>query len=342
MHPRFIFHPALWALNLLLWAICLTWLELDQRLSLSGEGLEPLLLTCGIFGIISLYIWRARRNQNPGENAFEWPLTLAAGSAFMLTAFLAIRLLNHLTMSVPAPLADDALQHLDELLGADWYGYATWIGQYPALQPVIRFPYSTTTTGAYFVFLALALSGHLERAVEFGSLLFLAALFTVIVAGFFPAEAAMVRHMDKVLLAMFHGDAGVYHLEALRALRGSGPVQFTILRLPGLATFPSFHTIAGVLMVYACRGVWYTLAPATLWTAVMLLATPVYGGHYFVDILAGLAVAAIIIAANVVYRPFGKTSAFPRQRNTAVHDPALKHADKPQDAETALRTLQPR
>ena len=311
MHPRLIFRPALWALNLLLWAVCIIWLTLDRRLTLSEEGFGPLLFMCGLCGGISLYVWRARKHADTPENALEWPLTLAAGSAFMLTAFLAIRLLNHLTMSLRMPMADDTLQHFDGLLGADWYGYATWLGNHPALQPIIRFPYSTTTASAYFVFLALALSGRLERAVEFGSLLFLAAFFTVIVAGFFPAEAAMVRHMDKALLAMFHGDAGVYHLDALRALRGPAPVRLDILSLPGLATFPSFHTIAGVLIVHACRGVWYALAPATLWTALMLLATPVYGGHYFVDILAGFVVAAVVIAANAAYRPFGKYGARP-------------------------------
>ena len=298
MHPHLVFPPALWAVNLLLWAVCTVWIALDGRISLSAEGWGPLLLMSVVCGSVSLYAWRKRREHASPHGTFAWPLAVAAGSLFMLTAFLAIRLLNHLTMSMPFPLADDMLARMDEMLGVDWYGYATWLGSYPALQAVIRLPYSATTACAYVVFLALALVGMLERAVEFGSLLFASALFTVIVAGFLPAEAAMVRHMDPVLASMFTGDAGVYHMAALEALRGSNPIDLTVLSLPGLATFPSFHTIAGLLIVYACRDRWHTLTAASLWTGIMLLATPVYGGHYFVDILAGGLVAAVIMVAN--------------------------------------------
>lgn len=311
MHPRLVFHPALWALNLLLWAVCVAWITLDGRISLSADGWGPLLLMAGVCGTISLYVWRKRRHHASHPLALEWPLAIAAGSLFMLTGFLAIRLLNHLTMSMPFPLADDMLAGLDDALGMDWYGYATWLGRYPALQPIIRFPYSTTTACAYFVFLALAIGGMSERAVEFGSLLFAAALFTVMVAGFFPAEAAMVRYMDPVLEKMFSGDAGVYHMASLEVLRGSSPVHLTVLKLPGLATFPSFHTIAGLLIVYACRDSWPLLMVATLWTGIMLLATPVYGGHYFVDILAGGLVAGVIIVANSAFRPLRKPTAQP-------------------------------
>jgi hypothetical protein len=311
MHPHLVFHPALWAVNLLLWAVCTVWVALDRRISLSPEGWGPLLLMAAVCAMISLYVWRMRHRSDLRKDRLEWPLAVAAGSLFMLTGFLAIRLLNHLTMSMPFPLADDVLARMDEVLGADWYGYATWLGSYPALQPVIRFPYSTTTACAYFVFLALALLGMLERAVEFGSLLFAAALFTVIVAGFLPAEAAMVRYMDPVLASMFSGDAGVYHMAALEALRGSNPIDLAVLRLPGLATFPSFHTIAGLLIVYACRDRWHTLTAASLWTGIMLLATPVYGGHYFVDILAGGLVAAVIIVANTAFRPLRTTAMQP-------------------------------
>lgn len=309
MYPRLIFHPALWALNLLLWAVCAIWIALAPRISLSAEGWPPLMALLGVCTLATLYIRREMRGQPARLETLRRPLALAAGTLFMLTAFLAIRLLNHLSMSLSMPMADDVLAHYDSLIGANWYGYATWLGRHPAVLPIVRFPYSTTTTCAYLVFLALALSGRLERAVEFGSLLFLAALFTVSVAAFFPAEAAMVHHMDPVLRVMFHGDAGVYHLEALRALRSSEPIRLTILSLPGLATFPSFHTIAGLLVVYACRDGWRTLALATVWTGLMLLATPVYGGHYFIDILAGGIVAALLLAANAAWRPFASPRA---------------------------------
>jgi membrane-associated phospholipid phosphatase len=107
----------------------------------------------------------------------------------------------------------------------------------------------------------------------------------------------MVRYGNDHLLASFGPNAGVYYVEALRAVRESKDIVLSFADMPGLAAFPSFHTIVGLLIVYACRGNIATLLLASLWTAAMLLATPVYGGHYFIDIIAGAVVTVLLAAA---------------------------------------------
>jgi membrane-associated phospholipid phosphatase len=64
----------------------------------------------------------------------------------------------------------------------------------------------------------------------------------------------------------------------------------------GMISFPSYHAATAILFVWAA---WRT--PGFRWIALainaaMLLATPVCGAHYFVDVLAGVAVAVIVIA----------------------------------------------
>ena len=67
--------------------------------------------------------------------------------------------------------------------------------------------------------------------------------------------------------------------------------------LSGIVTFPSFHAASAALYTWALWQVWWFRPVAVVANAAMLAATPVDGGHYFIDLAAGIAVAALAIAA---------------------------------------------
>jgi membrane-associated phospholipid phosphatase len=60
-------------------------------------------------------------------------------------------------------------------------------------------------------------------------------------------------------------------------------------------SFPSFHAAAAILFLWAFWPVRWIWPIAMVANCAMLLATPIGGGHYFVDIFAGIAIAAISI-----------------------------------------------
>ena len=308
--PFLIFPAGLWLANGAQALGVAAWIALDPRLSISGSGLAPVLfLVVPCVGLCALICILEVRRGASCETVARIRVA-AMGAVFMVTAFLGIRFYNHLTMSLALPLADDTLDALDKALGLDWYGYALWFAEFKPWHSIIRLPYAHTTQSVAVIFVLLVLFGGREKAVEFGALLFLGALIAVSVAAFFPAEAAMVRYMDAQLLSIYGTNTGVYHMDAFTALRSFTPVTLDFSNLPGLATFPSFHTITGLLIVYACRGAGIPLALACLWTGAMLLGTPVYGGHYFVDIFAGAAVTAALIAASRYLQRRRQASAF--------------------------------
>jgi membrane-associated phospholipid phosphatase len=70
-----------------------------------------------------------------------------------------------------------------------------------------------------------------------------------------------------------------------------------IVDLVGIITFPSFHAAACVLYLWALWAIWWMRPIMVVTNGLMLLATPVGGGHYFVDVFAGMAVAVLAIAA---------------------------------------------
>ncbi|HUC69964.1 MAG TPA: phosphatase PAP2 family protein, partial [Stellaceae bacterium] len=59
----------------------------------------------------------------------------------------------------------------------------------------------------------------------------------------------------------------------------------------------SYHTVLAVLLTYAHRRS-SLLAPVALVNAVMLFSVPSFGGHYLIDIIAGIIVAMLAIAAT--------------------------------------------
>jgi membrane-associated phospholipid phosphatase len=73
--------------------------------------------------------------------------------------------------------------------------------------------------------------------------------------------------------------------------------------ITGIVTFPSFHAASAALYLWALWPVKW-LRPVTLFANIaMLAATPLVGGHYFIDIFAGIAVAVVsILAAGKVCR----------------------------------------
>ncbi|MEI7609953.1 MAG: phosphatase PAP2 family protein, partial [Rhodospirillaceae bacterium] len=58
----------------------------------------------------------------------------------------------------------------------------------------------------------------------------------------------------------------------------------------GIVTFPSFHSALAVLLVWAARGLGRMIIPVAALNAVVLAVTPIYGGHYFVDVIAGITI----------------------------------------------------
>ena len=70
-----------------------------------------------------------------------------------------------------------------------------------------------------------------------------------------------------------------------------------LLGLGGIVTFPSFHAASAVLYFWALWPVRWFRPLVVLANGLMLAATPINGGHYFIDLFAGVAVAVLAIVA---------------------------------------------
>lgn len=79
------------------------------------------------------------------------------------------------------------------------------------------------------------------------------------------------------------------------AVRSGEPMVFGTFPLMGLVTFPSYHTCMGLIIIWCSRGHPLTLAAGGVAGLGVIAVTPVFGGHYFVDLLGGAAVMLVLV-----------------------------------------------
>jgi len=282
-HLRIGISP-IWLGLCLLVAIDIVWL-LSSPIRLSTDSWR---VVAGLVPFIILGAWGNYRLN-------DWPRLqmLVEGVTFMLCAWPALRLYNHLTMSAAYPLADENLANADALMGFNWAEYLLWLDRYPLLIRLMDSSYSGLTGYTMILFLLLLLGNEpKQRCQELLRLFFSTAVICSTVGMFFPAEAAAVFYqVPPNFLTHVDPRVGAYHLDHLQALRSDPEHMLFLAKLPGLVTFPSFHTAMGIIAIYCARGTPWLIGPSLIINLVMIASTPLFGSHYLVDIIAGAAVA---------------------------------------------------
>jgi PAP2 superfamily len=300
------------ALALLLGAIDLCWIAATP-FSLSFESWKQAILLLCCTAMLAFFAGRVRHNER------LW--ALVAGTALLLITWPILRLLNHLTMSLAFPKADGSLSNWDQLVHFDWLGYLKWADASPQLLWLMSRCYTGLTSYSAIAFLILVLSPRPAiRVVEFTGLFLSTSTICIIVGACFPAEAAMIHYAPSPdLFANISNQSGTYHIEALTALRSDPNLTFDLNNLPGLVTFPSFHTAMGVLIIYCCRSNFIVFVPSLIVNCIMISATPIFGSHYGIDVLGGAFVAtlAIIASRGWLRFPLLRRSARPRGPSSA-------------------------
>ena len=281
-----------WIASALLLLIDLAWIAASPRISISSDGFTWMLAPLGVV----FFLTSIRHAKLPVAGSLLTRIT-SAGMVFLfvLLTLPALRILNHLLMTLPFPMADDLLASWDEAFGFQWLAYAEFIAAYQFTIVPMKYAYMYFYFAVIAVALEASLVGHFSRCQELLALTLMSAVTASLISCLFPARAAMDFYANEALRLQFDSNAGIFHLKQLMALRGSDPIILEPTALAGLSTFPSFHTAAGILIVYSCRGNSIRLAAGTAYSAIMIASTPLFGGHYFVDLIAGTALAIAMI-----------------------------------------------
>jgi len=218
--------------------------------------------------------------------------TLKAAT-FLIVFMVAAGTLSYLVVSTNARLIDATLAAWDRALGFDWLQFASWLQAHPGLGAALHVAYASGLPQIVFVVLFLGFFNRTAQLHTFLRLFVLATLATVLLSGLFPAAGTAKYFAPAAPVTDIV--ASLSHFEPLR----DGRMRDIPLGLTqGLISFPSLHVTLAVLLVHAMRGTVLLPAFAVL-DAAMIVSTPVCGGHYLVDVLAGALLAGALIALQL-------------------------------------------
>jgi membrane-associated phospholipid phosphatase len=203
---------------------------------------------------------------------------------------------TYLATASALPLKDAFLAKLDSHLGFHWPSVLGAINGRPFLADLLVKAYGSTAPVTQGVVIWLAIRGRGERLSELLALLCLCSLGLAVGMLLFPAAGAFVyfEPAHQLFDNYVPGREMWPFLDAFNGLRDGSLTKIDISSVQGVVSFPSFHTMLGIITTYALRDTRILLIPAAILNGTMIVATLPVGGHYLVDTLVG---AAIGVAA---------------------------------------------
>ncbi|SAL88244.1 PAP2 family protein [Caballeronia arvi] len=207
----------------------------------------------------------------------------AVATAFSTAAMI----FSYLVASTAHPLTDSFLAAADLSLGFHWGGYYQWFTSHPDYAHLAGILYDCTIWGQLVVMAFLALSDRRERLVELVELLASTLVVAIIVSYLAPTTGAA-----KYYWGQYHADISPWtQFELLR----SGTLRtIDVSHMQGLISMPSMHTVIGALLCWSVRKT-RVFVPLVVLNMMMLSATPVYGGHHAIDLVAGALMSVVAV-----------------------------------------------
>jgi hypothetical protein len=280
---------------LLLLCLAITPFSLDIDSLLLNVVLVPGFLAAAGHGLIAL------------KRPPAWAPSLAFALLAVAQLEVMIRLatpLTYIAASANLPIQDANLARLDQLLGLDWRTYYRFIQERPFLISYVYLGYAMITWPTIGVPLLLASTRRYLRLQQFTLACILTVVATALISSLVPAIGTYYEYGIAPEVPGFRASGYLVQLQELPFIRDGSLRKLDYNTMGGIITFPSFHAAAAVLSLWAFWAVWWMRPLALIANVGMLLATPLVGGHYFVDVIAGgaLALLAIAVAGRVGVR----------------------------------------
>ncbi|MBY0380928.1 MAG: phosphatase PAP2 family protein [Xanthobacteraceae bacterium] len=202
--------------------------------------------------------------------------------------------LSYIAASAGLPLQDATLSGLDRALGLDWLTYVDFVSHHPWLRNILLLAYLSFFVQTITTVLVLSFCNRLRRLSVFVGAFMVTSLLTIALSSIIPAEGPWLFLGIKATAANNYDlPLSATSWPAFNGLRDGTFRILTGLHSEGIITFPSLHAALGILFAAA-----FWQIPVLRWVALglnitLIVATPIQGSHYFIDVLAGIVIAAI-------------------------------------------------
>jgi hypothetical protein len=228
---------------------------------------------------------------------YAWRQDQRIASALAATAMLLVFSavggpLSYLAASANFPLQDLFFDAADRALGFGWRGLFDWMNSSPIAHPVFGFAYQSFTLQASVAILCLSFTGRFVHLRTYLLAFMTAAVVTIVISAVVPAQGVWGHYgLNAADHPAINPVTREFHLPIFHGLRDGSYRLLAGLGSMGIITFPSFHSAIALLFIFA-----FWPVPVMRWiglvvNVLMIVATPVDGGHYFIDVIAGVVIA---------------------------------------------------
>lgn len=256
---------------------------------LSVAGLDfPVVAIAGAMLVMAAWSARARGWHRIATLIETWTVL----ALFCIVA----TLLSYGVATAALPLTDGLLATADTWLmpWTAWPDAMRGLQSHPLLMAGANACYASIGWQPSVLLLACVVAGRADRCWLYLLAWMATLLMVVAVTALMPAVGPYAFHgVDAAALPAGHDPAPWVTPGIVAALREGSLRVVGFANLEGIVTFPSFHAGAAVLLGWGFWPIRLLRWPMATLNAAMLLAAVPIGGHYFVDLPAGAAVAVL-------------------------------------------------
>jgi hypothetical protein len=282
-------------------------------------------------GYVGLYAGFAHANARSPRRRDPQVMFVLGGTAQIVLITAVMTPLTYVAASTNFPMQDGNLLAADRALGFDWGGYVAYVDAHPLLASWLNAGYAMIRWPIFAIPIALAAIGRFRRIEEFTFAFGLALAITTLISAFVPAIGVYQEiGLDPASLSNIDPRPYLDQLRDLPPTRDGTLRHLELLNLGGIVTFPSFHAASAVLYAWALWPLRWARPLVLFVNGMMLAATPLNGGHYFVDVIAGIAVATVsIVVAHKLSAVIASQPMMSGDAGAALPQPVAPQASAP-------------
>ncbi len=223
-------------------------------------------------------------------------------AALLVLGSMVLAPLSYMSTALDFPLQDEAFATIDRALGLNWLDWLAFTIRNDGLREWSNFIYGLTTPLIFVTMLSLLLVYGITAIKRFVTAFILTGFITCVLCGPLVATGTYqyygldVQALNGFVPAVFQAGTFVDYMPTLHGLRDGTIRVISFVDSRGIVAFPSFHAVLSVLMIlcYAGRSPLQKvlLALAIIINVAILITVPASGGHYFIDVIAGILIGA--------------------------------------------------
>jgi membrane-associated phospholipid phosphatase len=280
-----------WLISGLIGIICIVWIMSFGFSFTWPYNLWPVSYPVGIL-IVSHYYGKRRA-------ASHIRMMCAAGISsilFFVIYTAMVTVLSYLMVSLNLPLYDRELAQWDAAIGFDWKAFLGRVNAHPFIGKILIWVYHSSVIQLVLIILLLSITMKISRLQDLCDLYLMTSLIAVVLSGLIPAAGAYAYHRpEPALFNNLNPSAGLWHIEHFEGLRNGSFRSIQLDQMQGLVTFPSFHTCFAITLAWCFRDFRWLFPIAIVVSGAVLISTLTEGGHYLVDVLAGIVITIVCI-----------------------------------------------